>query len=253
MVTTFNFSSKKFLITGASSGIGRQTAISISNQAGQVILTGRNEEKLQETKDIIARDTSYIAPCYTMDMTNANEIELFAENCENLDGLVFAAGIDLILPLRKTTPEKFKNVIDTNLISCYNLIWHLLKKKKINENGSIVLLASVEGYNITSAAHAAYGVSKAAIVVLTKYLALELASSKIRVNALAPAVVDTPMIVKWKTVLTQEQLQHDISRYPLQRYGQTQEITDACCFLLSDLSKWTTGSSLVVDGGLSLV
>lgn len=248
-----NLKDKSYLVTGASSGIGKQVAIQIALLGGKVILTGRNEEKLKQTASEIFQQCGYEPSYIIADINDTIQVEQFAETCNLLDGVVHAAGIDLILPFKKTTPEKFKKVLDTNLFSGYNLIWQLIKKKKINHKASIVFLSSVEGNNLTSPAHVAYGVSKAATNALIKYMALELADAEIRVNGLSPAVVETPMIANWKNALTEEQLFQDQKRYPLKRYGKPQEIADACCFLLSDLSKWTTGTILVIDGGLSLV
>lgn len=253
MKSELNLNNKTYLVTGASSGIGKHTATQIALLGGTVMLTGRNEENLKQTANHIFQLSGQQPTYFVLDINDVLLIEEFVDKVSNLDGVVHAAGIDLILPFKKTTPEKFKKILDTNLFSGYNLVWHLVKKKKINHKASIVFLSSVEGNSLSSPAHIAYGVSKAATNAMIKYMALELADAEIRVNGVSPAVVETPMIANWKNALTEEQLLQDQKRYPLKRYGQPQEIADACCFLLSDLSTWTTGTSLIVDGGLSLV
>jgi NAD(P)-dependent dehydrogenase (short-subunit alcohol dehydrogenase family) len=132
------------------------------------------------------------------------------------------------------------------------LIYHLLKKRKIKSQASIVFLSSVEGNKTTSMGHSAYGATKAALTAYSKGLSLELSSKKIRVNCIEAAMIETPMINSWLKSLTKEEIELDIKKYPLKRYGAVDDMVSAIEFLLSDKSNWITGTSIIVDGGYTL-
>ncbi len=126
----------------------------------------------------------------------------------------------------------------------------LYKKKKIAKNGSLVLLASMGGTHVFSGGNGIYGASKAALDSFMKFAAKEFAARRIRVNSICPAMVDTPLI--HRGTVSDEQLYEDAKRYPLKRYGQPEDIANAAVFLLSEASSWITGTSMIVDGGLSI-
>lgn len=242
---------KRILITGAGSGIGKAAAITLSKYDCLLSICGRSPEKILDTFQQIEPRAEHQS--FNFDVTDANAVATFAQECLPIDGLILAAGIDDIKPIKFLSTSDFLNIIKTNSLSTHLLISTLIKQKKINRNASIVFISSVEGTLIHTPAHSAYGVSKAALTAYTKYLALELSGMKIRANSIAPAMIDTPMIEGWKNQLSAEEWENDQNKYPLKRYGTTDDVVSACLFLLSDASQWITGTQLVVDGGLSLV
>jgi NAD(P)-dependent dehydrogenase (short-subunit alcohol dehydrogenase family) len=125
----------------------------------------------------------------------------------------------------------------------------VLKKKKINENGSIVFVSSIAAFN-SKFGNGMYGASKAALMSYMRYCAREVAEKHIRANSIHPGMVDTPFI--HDNTFTEEELQKDVENYPLRRYGNPEEIAHSIIYLLSDVSSWITGTSLTIDGGISL-
>ena len=126
----------------------------------------------------------------------------------------------------------------------------LYKKKKLNKSASIVILASLGGTAVYSGGNCIYGASKAALNSVMKFCAKEFAPRKIRVNSICPGMVDTPLI--HRGTVSEAQLQEDMLRYPLKRYGKPEDIAYAVVYLLSDAASWMTGQSMVLDGGMSI-
>ena len=125
----------------------------------------------------------------------------------------------------------------------------LEKKKKLNKGASVVMMSSISSFHATPA-HSLYCASKAGLTAFTKAAALDLAGKKIRVNAIAPGRVNTPMIDY--SNISEEQRLADIAKYPLKRYGEVADVAGMALYLLSDESNWVTGQEFVVDGGVSL-
>lgn len=239
---------KTILITGASSGIGREMAIVLSRKGANVIITGRNEDRLndtfrclesngQEHKQIIA------------DLDKDEQIEQLVANCPSLDGLVCCAGINDKAPIKHITREKLDKMYGANVYGPMLLVKELIKKKRINNAASIAFISSISSIYAT-VSNAMYASSKGAINSLVKVLALELAPKKIRVNAIMPGMVKTNMINAYG--LSDEEMEAVIKGYPLGRLGEPEDIANAAVFFLSDNSSWITGANLVVDGGVTL-
>lgn len=239
---------KTILVTGASSGIGQEIAIMLSRKGANVIITGRNEERLndtfrylesngQEHKQIIA------------DLDKDEQIEQLVANCPPLDGLVCCAGINDKAPIKHITREKLDKMYGANVYGPMLLVKELIKKKRINNAASIVFISSISSIYAT-VSNAMYASSKGAINSLVKVLALELAPKKIRVNAIMPGMVKTNMINAYG--LSDEEMEAVIKGYPLGRLGEPEDIANAAVFFLSDNSSWITGANLVVDGGVTL-
>lgn len=239
---------KTILITGASSGIGQEIAIMLSRKGANVIITGRNEDRLndtfrclesngQEHKQIIA------------DLDKDEQIEQLVANCPSLDGLVCCAGINDKAPIKHITREKLDKMYGANVYGPMLLVKELIKKKRINNAASIVFISSISSIYAT-VSNAMYASSKGAINSLVKVLALELAPKKIRVNAIMPGMVKTNMINAYG--LSDEEMEAVIKGYPLGRLGEPEDIANAAVFFLSDNSSWITGANLVVDGGVTL-
>jgi NAD(P)-dependent dehydrogenase (short-subunit alcohol dehydrogenase family) len=245
----FSVKNKVILITGASSGIGRATAILANQQGAVVILTGRNQEQLEITKNLLRfPERSSIIKA---DLISATDISELVSKVDLLDGVILSSGVMQTLMFKFVTLDSLSNMMRVNFESPILLLSSLLKSKKINNNSSIVCISSIAGNLIGSPGNAMYSASKAALHAVVKVLALEMAPKKIRVNSIAPGMVKTEMWGKENTVLSKDQLDADEKRYPL-GYGNPEDIAKPVLFLLSDASKWITGSLLVVDGGFTI-
>ena len=242
----FSLVGKTILITGASSGIGRATAIECSKLGAACVITGRNEERLNETLSQMVGEghISIIA-----DISTQEGIDILVEQIPTIDGLVNNAGIGKKKPIKFYKQEDLDSVFQTNTFAPMLVVKGVLKKKKINDGGSIVFTSSVAAFN-SNLGNGIYGASKAAIMSYMHYCAKELASKKIRVNSIHPGMVDTPLIHGGS--LSEYDLQKDMEQYPLGRYGKPEEIAKMIIYLLSDASAWVTGTSMVIDGGFSL-
>lgn len=243
----FSLEGKTVLVTGASSGIGQATAIVCSRMGANVIVTGRNIERLNET---VSRMQNPDAVQIGADLTNADDVENLVASLPLLDGAVLCAGNSTTLPLQFGTREKFDEMFDVNFFAPVELMRLMYKKKKLQKCASVVLVASIGGTHSFMPGNGIYGASKAALNSVMKYAAREYSSRKVRVNSICPGMVDTPLI--HRGTITEEQLVEDAKRYPLGRYGQPEDIANAAVYLLSDASSWVTGHDLVIDGGFSI-
>ena len=247
MYNPFTLEGKTILVTGASSGIGRATAIECSKMGAKCIVTGRNAERLQQTFDALESNghMQVIA-----DLSTQEGIDALAEAIPDIDGLVNNAGVGFNKPVSYVKQEDLDRVFQVNTFAPILLTKALLRKKKINKNGSIVFTSSVSAFG-SNFGRSVYGASKSAIMAYMHYCARELAGKPIRANAVHPAMTDTPLI--YSGTLTEEDRLRDMQQYPLKRYAKPEEIAYAIIYLLSNASSWTTGTSLIVDGGLSLL
>lgn len=242
----FSLEGKTILVTGASSGIGKETAISCSRMGARLIITARNEERLKDTFNQLEGDGNAMI---LADLTRQADIEMLVSQVGKIDGLVLCAGKGLTLPVLFSTREKFDDVFGINFFSPIEILRLLVKKKKLSNSSSVVIVVSVGGTGRWSLGNAVYDSSKAALSSMVHSFALELAPKGIRVNGLNPGMVETPLI--HNGTLTQEQLDEDKARYPLKRYGWPEDIANGAIYLLSDASSWVTGHSLVIDGGIT--
>ena len=243
----FSLAGKTILVTGASSGIGQETALACARMGAAVVITGRNQERLQETYDRLetSSKTQILA-----DMTCQEDVDRLVAALPPLDGAVLCAGISTTLPLQFGSREKFDEMFNVNFFAPIELLRLIYKKKVLNKGASVVLLASIGGTHSFMPGNGVYGASKAALNSVMKYAAREYASRKVRVNSICPGMVDTPLI--HRGTITEEQLAEDAKRYPLGRYGQPADIANGALYLLSDASSWLTGHDLVIDGGFSI-
>ena len=154
-------------------------------------------------------------------------------------------------PVQFITEKDLDSIFSINCFSPMLTVKQLVKKKKLASSSSIVFTSSISGYTNVSLGNATYGASKNALTAFMKYSALELAARGIRCNAVHPGRIDTPLI---HSGITDEEMNaRDMERYPLKRYGRPEEVAYAIVYLLSEAAAWITGSSLVIDGGRSLV
>ncbi len=249
MYNPFSLQGKTILITGASSGIGRTTAIECSKLGANVVITGRDTDRLDETFSALHGDyNSHIK--IVADLTNENELGQLVDLLPILDGCVNNAGVGKMLPLQFYSTEVLENIFGINTFAPMLLMKYLVKKKKLKNPSSVVFTASISGYNNVAPANGIYGSSKAALSAYMKYAALELAGKGIRCNAVHPGRVNTPLIEN--RLISQEDMLKDLEMYPLKRYAQPEEVAYAVIYLLSDAASFVTGSDLVIDGGRSL-
>lgn len=243
----FSLEGKTILVTGASSGIGQETAIQCSKMGAKVTITARNEERLRETLSHMEGDGHQVL---IADLTRQEDMNQIVEETNGLDGIVLCAGKGETLPFLFSTRAKFDPIFEVNFFAPVELLRLLVKKKKVAKDSSIVFVSSIGGNYSFNMGNGIYGASKAAINSMMKFCAKELASKKIRVNSVNPGMVNTKLIQGG--VISEEQLQLDMEKYPLKRYGKPEEIAWAIIYLLSDASAWTTGTSLIVDGGFMI-
>lgn len=242
---------KVVLITGASSGIGKQTAIFFSQQGAKVIVTGRNQERLADTLSQL-QGGNHFALCANLD--SPDDIEQLIKSAVSemgpLDGVVHCAGVQKTLPLKVLKENHFDEVFNANVKSAQFLAKSISRKGRFNPQGlSLIFLSSVAAV-CGEPAISTYAASKAALQGLSKSLALELARLKVRVNCIAPGHVQTEMAKEFSQQLTSEQYMAIADKHPL-GLGVPEDVAYAAAFLVSDMSRWVTGTTLYVDGGYS--
>lgn len=241
----FTLEGKAILITGASSGIGRATAIECSRLGATCIITARNEERLNETLSQMEGEGHQI---FVADMAREDDINALVTSLPKLDGLVNNAGYQEFAPVSFVKKEKLDSILSINTIAPILLTQKILKTKKINKSASIVFTSSLAGIGLGTPGNAMYAASKGAISSYIHVAAIELAAHKIRVNAVCPGMVDTMIMANG--AVSSDDLQQDMQNYPLGRYGKPEEIAWAIIYLISDASAWVTGTNMIIDGGL---
>ncbi|RHL91593.1 SDR family NAD(P)-dependent oxidoreductase [Bacteroides intestinalis] len=242
----YSLEGKRILVTGASSGIGKSIAVECSKMGAQLIICGRNQERLEEVLSAL-EGTGH--QCVIGDLLQNEDIDSLLSQISQLDGVVFSAGKGLTLPFQFSTREKFDDIFNINFFSPVELLRLLVKKKKLHSNSSVVFIVSIGGTGRFFVGNSIYGASKAALQAMVRFCAQELASKKVRVNGINPGMVNTPLIRKG--TLTDEQLEEDRAKYPLKRYGEPEDIAYAAIYLLSNASSWVTGQSIIIDGGIT--
>lgn len=241
-----NLADKTIIITGAGSGIGRETAIVASRQGAKVIMLDLSEEGLGETFSLLE---GYGHAFYVIDLVDINSIIGLIKEIVNsfgiIDGLVHCAGISSRKPLNVLTKDGFSKVMDINFFSFVELVRQVCKKKHFSEGGSVVVMSSIssiKGYK----AKTEYCVSKAAVDAFVRCMALELADRKIRVNSVMAAEVLTPLALKARE-MNQAVGASDFNA-PLGP-SEPYEVANTIVFLLSNATKTITGTSILIDGG----
>nr|WP_199156620.1 SDR family oxidoreductase [Pedobacter sp. ASV2] len=245
-----DFSEKTFLITGAGSGIGKATALYLSSVNAKLLLLDINEDALKETLKSCNNNCDYLA----IDLSDVDGIKNAVgdkiKEFGSLDGMAHIAGISYISPLKTLNTDTVSKVLRINTIAALELA-KIFTKHKIykTENPSIVFISSVYGL-VGSAANVAYAMSKSALHGITKSLAIELAPKRIRVNCIAPGFIKTQMLENVSDSFDHEYNHRLNELHPL-GLGEAEDIAYGITYLLSDMSKWVTGSILSVDGGFT--
>ncbi|MEO8209172.1 MAG: SDR family oxidoreductase [bacterium] len=244
MNNNFDLTGKIILVTGASSGIGCQVCISASEMGAKIIATGRNEDRLSHTISRLTGDGHIFLKA---DLTNFNEITDLVKNIPNINGLVHSTGMVRFIPLRMVTQKNLDEIQKVNYNSPILLNQQLLKNKKFYEGSSIVFITSIMAL-VGARGNGMYAGTKGALVAASRVLALEIAPQKIRVNCIAPGIVKSPMQDFVKEAFSNEYLNEHEKEYPL-GFGDPVDIANGVVFLLSNASKWVTGTTMVLDGG----
>jgi len=242
----FSLNGKTILVTGASSGLGRQIAIACAQRGARLVITGRNAARLQETHDQLA-GTGHIQ--VTADLTIAEDRERLGQASTAIDGVVLCFGGQMLSPIRQLKEDLMTAMYRTHFLAPVMLTQRLLQANVINKQGSIVFMLSTSAH-IGTRGVGPYSAMKSGLLGIIRCLAIELAPRRVRVNGISPSVVPTPQL--WGEDNEQnEPLNKERQRHPL-GLGTPQDVANGAIYLLSDASRWVTGTSLVMDGGAVL-
>ncbi len=240
----FSLKDKTVFITGASSGIGKQAAITASNHGARVIITGRNEERLKETLDLLEGEGHQMLAA---DLSDESELDRIVSELSEIDGLVHCAGITSHTPVHFIKEKHISQMFRINYEVPVLLTGKLIKKKKVTKGGSIIFLSSI-ATKYPYYGGAMYGSSKSALEGYARVLALEVAPKGIRANCLSPSFVKGPMVEEAGKTISKEVLENFEKVMPL-GFGEPEDVANAIAFYLSDASKWITGTNLILGGG----
>ena len=236
---------RKILITGASSGIGRATAVLVSQLGGDVVLCGRHAQRLEETQKRMEcpdRHTRIVFDVKEFDQYDEVFRTAVADG-KKLGGLVHCAGIAKAIPLGRMKDSAVNDIMNVNFTSFMCLVG-LYSKKKYSEGGSIVAVSSANTH-YPQKCMSVYAASKSAIEASVRTMALELSMRNIRINCVVPGAVRTPMMD-----MTEEEALHAIVQKQLLGVGKPEDVANMIAFLLSDASSFVTGRAMFADGGM---
>lgn len=247
MYNPYSLEGKTILITGASSGIGRRTAIECSKMGATLVITGRNQERLNETLASLEGEGHLT---FAGDLTEDTAMEALMEQLPPLNGVFFCAGVTDTTPAKFIDEDKIERVFSINIKSPMLLTKWLVKKKKIQAGASLVYMSSY-GAEVVTPGLGIYAASKGAVNSFMRTIATELSARKVRANSIMAMMVQTELIETLGS-LSKEDIEKDEAKYPL-GYGKPEDIAFAVIYLLSDASKWVTGSIIKMDGGSTLL
>lgn len=250
MYNPYSLEYKTILVTGASSGIGKATAIECSKLGATVVITGRNEKRLDETFKELDSSFGQQHQQIVADMSTEEGVADLVAKVPALDGVSSNAGIPTTLLIKFINSEVLDDVWNINTVSHVNLAKLLFKKKKLNQGASYVFTASIGGTTSFGPGNSVYGMSKAAINSFMRFCAIEFSTRMIRCNSVSPGMIVTPMTQDSST-FTKEDYEKDAEKYLLKRYGKPEEVARTITFLLSDASSFITGNTILVDGGFT--
>ena len=247
MQDIFSLTGKIILVTGASSGIGRAVAQQCAAAGATCILTARNQDRLQQTLVSLEGEGHQVL---VSDLSSAEGVQKVVESLPKVNGVVCCAGVVETKMLKFTEEDDLLHLFNTNAFSAIRLVREMVQQKRFQKESSIVMISSISGVRCGYLGGSLYGSTKGALEGFTKATALELAPQKIRVNTITPGMIETPLL-DGKDI-DAEQIEADKLRYPLKRYGKAEEVGYTAVYMLSDATKWMTGTSLLIDGGYTL-
>jgi len=242
----YNLTGKTILITGASSGIGKQAAVDISESGANCIITGKNNIRLQETFNSL-KQGGHIS--FLADLTNNENLENLIQQIEKLDGIVHCAGIFEYIPSQFINEKNIDIILNINFRVPVLLTSKLLRKKKIKKNSSIVFLSSLAS-KIPHFGSAMYTSSKRALEGYSKVLAHELAPKGIRSNSIVPSFVRTKMVDNSLNIVSQSIEDNKYKKEMLIGFGLPKDVANLILFLLSDDAAWITGQEITMGAVL---
>lgn len=243
----FSLEGKTILVTGASSGIGKATALECAKMGAHLVITGRDKERLNDVYNNL-EGTGHLQ--IIADLSKEEDIQRLAKDVPVLDGCVNNAGYNVMSPIPFIKRDVLDGILDVNLKAPIELTHFLVKNKKMAKDSSIVFTSSISARGRNSVGNSLYSASKGGLSSFMKNAALELAAKRIRCNAVLPGMVETPL-KEGKSNITEEQWELNRQLYPLKRFGKPEEIAYGIIYLLSDASSWVTGTELVIDGGMT--
>jgi NAD(P)-dependent dehydrogenase (short-subunit alcohol dehydrogenase family) len=244
-----DFQGRKVIVTGASSGIGRATAVELSRRGANVILMGRSHDGLKRTKELTAQSDAPVAALDFTDIaTILPRIRQLVQEHGRIYGLCHCAGIVETRPLNAFQPDTFRAMLEVNLLAGIELARVVSRRDVITEEGgSILFISSIYGW-VGMPGQIGYSATKGALLAAARAMAVELSRRRIRVNTLSPGLVRTSMTDKALSMLSPDHVRELESGYPL-GVGSPQDVASAAVFLLAPQSRWITGTDLVIDGG----
>ena len=244
----FDLTGKVVLLTGASGGIGRSIAKMMKNKGAKLILSGTRQNVLDELSSELGDNTKGIST----DLTSKQSILTLAKDAEaffgQIDILINNAGITADNLFIRMKDEEWENVLNINLSAGMRLTRQVIKGMLKRRTGRIIFISSIVGYT-GNPGQTNYSASKSALIGLTKSLALEVAGRGITCNLIAPGFISTPMTDK----LTAEQKNKIIANIPANRLGKAEDISNGCIYLASDEASFVTGTTLHINGGMSMI
>ena len=244
----FSLDGKTILVTGASSGIGRATAVLCAGMGAKVLSVGRNEQRLSETLAMLSGEGHSL---FALDLNDEPTVDEAVLRFPTVDGIANCAGVAKMMPFQFVDKQEMETVFSANFFSPVMLVNKLLKAKKLQKGGSVVFVSSIDGPRTVHAGNSVYAASKSALVGMARNMAVDLMGKKIRVNCVLPGTTDTAMI-RTENV-TDEMLEETAKALPMKRFARPDEIASVIVFLLSEASSYMTGTEIVVDGGSSIV
>ena len=246
-----------FLVTGASSGIGRATALHLNRLGAKVIASARNRSRLQRLKDESATPENIIIEINDL-MEDIPKLPVWAESLSQkygrYKGLVYSAGLLGLAPLSLETYENMKSVFDLNYFAGINLIKGMTSKKVRAEHMSIVFISSTSSLRGTSGV-ASYSASKGAVNAAVRCLAREYGRYGVRINAILPGTLENAMPIRsqeFSHVDYEKFREQGKENFCLKGTGTGEDVAHLCAFLLSEKARWITGQNIIIDGGESL-
>jgi NAD(P)-dependent dehydrogenase (short-subunit alcohol dehydrogenase family) len=244
-MNAFDLTGKRILVTGASSGLGRQCAITASQHGATLIITGRNQERLLETFGQLSGDGHQ---WLLADLTSEMEISQLVDQLQPLNGVVYSVGISDLSPARFITAAEISKTFDVSFNASVLLTSNLLTKKKLVQKACSLVFISTISTRYPFVGGAMYISAKAALEAYARVLALELAPKGIRSNSICPAFVKTPMLDSTAENYSQVAVKKIEERQPL-GLGEPEDVANAVVFFLSDASRWITATNLILGGG----
>ena len=238
----FSLEGKTILVTGASSGLGREIAFACARRGARLIINGRDAARLQETNEQLAGEGHVQV---TADLTSPEDRERLAQACNNVDGLVLCFGRQMLSPIRQLKEELMTAMYRMHFLAPVMLVQRLLQSNSIAQQGSVVFMLSTAAH-IGTRGVGPYSAMKSGLLGIIRCLAIEQAKRKIRVNGISPSAIPTSIWGEEQGLLDDQRARHPLG------LGTPQDVANGAIFLLSDASRWVTGTSLVMDGGAVL-